>query len=81
MTSKEAYRLIASSVKHMKIVKCVEYSESFVFHLSPKNYKGDGSKLMDNMRSVNKKTKEIRDFKPFHISGEDYKTGKRVNVM
>lgn len=81
MTSKEAYRLIASSVKDMKIVKCVEYSELFVFHLSPKNYKGDGSKLMDNMRSVNKKTKEIRDFKPFHISAEDYKTGKSVNVM
>ena len=79
MTVKEAYRSILPKIKGMKINKCYEYVDLFVFEIVPINYNPSDDPLIDDsLMSINKQTGEIRDFKPFHISIEDFRNGKEI---
>lgn len=80
MTAKEAYELISEQLKDFQIVKCMDYSSVFVFQFIPKNVEQDeADHMIDCLRSVNKVTGVIRDFKPFHISINEYTRGYQVH--
>lgn len=80
MTAKQAYALLITKRPGIKVGKCYEYKSLFVFQLTPdmllrsKNL----SRMLDGLTSVNKTTGEVRDFKPFYISIEDYNSGKEI---
>ena len=79
MTANEAYLKIISERPGIKAINCFEYASLFVFTVVTENTKiKDHNKLIDRMRSVNKITGEIRDFKPFHISIDEYRGGKEI---
>lgn len=79
MTANEAYLKIISERPGIKAINCFEYASLFVFTVVTENTKiKDHNKLIDRMRSVNKITGEIRDFKPFHISIDEYREGKEI---
>ena len=80
MTAKEAHALLLAIQPGIKAVKCMEYETLFVFQIVPATYKADIpiKNAIDSLVSVNKTTKALRDFKPFHISLEEYKAGKEV---
>lgn len=77
MTAKEAYVILLTSTPGMSAMSCYEYSTMFVFNMVPDGYNGKDS-LLNGSYSVNKVTGDVRDFKPFHISIEDYRNGKEV---
>lgn len=80
MTGKQAYTLLKAKNPGVKVGRCFEYDSLFVFHLAPdmlflsKNH----PRMLDGSMSVNKKTGEIRDFKPFYVSVEEYRAGKEI---
>lgn len=78
ITCKEAYSLIQK--EHLKAIKCFEYDTLFVFQVVPENFDTTKSTdgMLDCMRSVNKKTGVVRDFKPFHIPIDEYRNGKQI---
>lgn len=80
MTAKEAYSIVTSKIPGIKVGKCHEYETLFVFHLKPDMLRlsKNPSRMLDGLISVNKATKEVRDFKPFHVSLEEYNAGKEV---
>lgn len=81
MTSKEAYELAMNNMKTMDgwvADKCFEYESVFVFRMIPPRYQEQDGELFDCMRSVNKKTKMVRDFQPFHLSTEEYNNGREI---
>lgn len=80
MTAKEAYAILITKNPAVKVGKCYEYKSVFVFHLAPDMLRlsKSSSPMLDGLLSVNKTSKEVRDFKPFHISIEDYGAGKEV---
>lgn len=79
MTANEAYLKIISERPGIKAINCFEYASLFVFTVVTENTKiKDHNKLIDRMRSINKITGEIRDFKPFHISIDEYREGKEI---
>lgn len=81
MTAKEAHDLLMANCSGVKAIKCTEYRTVFAFQMVPDNFKSndDPDKLIDFMRSVNKFTGEVRDFKPFHISLNEYRNGIPVD--
>lgn len=81
MLAKEAHTLIMNELKGMKAIKCHEYKTLYVFQVVPQSYKSDAdpNKLFDSLVSVNKTTKEVRDFKPFYIPANEYKQGREIN--
>lgn len=80
MTANEAYKKLLTVNPSLKIVKCSEYENLFVFESGPKNDSMLDSKdfLVGNLYSVNKKTGDVRYFTPLDIPIEDYHSGKRV---
>lgn len=79
MNIKEAYEKVVSERPGLKAIKCFEYNSLFVFTVVSENAEiKNPNRLLDRMRSVNKKTGEIRDFKPFHISLNEYRNGKEI---
>lgn len=80
MNAKEACKLVLANVPGTKALKCYEYDSLYVFMIVPASF--DESKpidrLIDCLRSINKKTGEIRDFKPFYIPIEEYRNGKEI---
>lgn len=80
MTAKDAYLILSTKRPGVKTGKCYEYKNIFVFELTPDMLRLSKRTLpmLDGLISVNKKTKEIRDFKPFHISIEEYTTGVEI---
>lgn len=73
MTANDAYKKVKTSFKSIDFDKCTEYRNLFVFS------EANGSKrALRSAFSVNKETGEVRDFKPFHISVDDYRNGKEV---
>lgn len=80
MTAKQAYTLIKFKHPGLKVGKCYEYDSVFVFQLTPDMLRlaKNPTRMIDGLMSVNKKTGEIRDFKPFHIPVEEYQRGKEV---
>lgn len=81
ITAKEAHSLLMNKFSEkLKALQCFEYNEIFVFKAVPKSFVENNQKgvLLDCLWSVNKKTGEIRDFKPFYISLKDYKNGKEI---
>lgn len=77
MTANEAYQIINKKHPELFIGKCYDYKTRFVFIIEPENGKNDDD-LIDNQLCVIKDTGEVRDFKPFHIPLEEYRTGKKV---
>ena len=77
MTVKEAYVLITNYVPNMKVLSCHEYETLFVFQMVPEDYT-DTKPLLSGAFSVDKKTGNIGDFKPFHIPISEYRHGKKV---
>lgn len=80
MTAKRAYALLMTKNPGVKVGKCFEYDSVFVFQLAPDMLllSKNQSRMLDSLISVNKKTGKIRDFKPFHISVEEYYSGKEI---
>lgn len=80
MTASDAYKILTSKLPGFIVVKCVEFDTLFVFQIIPENQKVSISsdRTFDNLCSVNKATKEVRDFKPFHIPISECKRGKEV---
>ena len=80
MLAKEAHTLMSNKLKGMKAIKCHEYKTLYVFQIVPQSYKPgpDSDKLLDSLVSVNKTTREVRDFKPFHIPLDEYKKGREI---
>lgn len=81
MTAKEAYVILVTKNPGAKIGKCYEYKSIFVFHLAPDMLRlsKHAPPMLDSLISVNKTTKKVRDFKPFHISIEEYEGGVEVS--
>ena len=80
MTAKQAYELLMSKRPAVKVGKVFEYDSLYVFHLAPDmlSMSKKQSPMLDSLISVNKTTGEVRDFKPFHISVEEYHSGKEL---
>ena len=80
MTAKEAHYILTSKIPGIKVGKCYEYNTLFVFQLKPDMLRlsNTPSRMLDGLMSVNKATKEVRDFKPFYVSLEEYNAGKEV---
>ena len=79
MSAKEAYEKIMSRHPGLKVIKAYEYDSLFVFTVvSETSAIKDPNRLIDRMRSVDKKTGMIRDFKPFYISVEEYRNGREI---
>lgn len=74
MTCKEAYECVHMRYPSLNFVRCIEYSELFVFQL----FSEKDVILFDSEISINKNTKEIKDFKPFYISLFDYQNGTEI---
>lgn len=82
MTAKQAYTLLMAKNPAVNVGKVFEYDSVFVFHLAPDmlSLSKKQSPMLDSLMSVNKTTGEVRDFKPFHISVEEYRSGKEVST-
>ena len=80
MTAKQAYATIKAKNPGIKIGKCYEYDSVFVFHMAPDMLRlsKNPSHMIDGLMCVEKKTGKVRDFKPFHISIDEYQRGKEV---
>lgn len=80
MTSKTACELVLIKYPELKVMKCQEYESRFVFTVVPKDFdeSKDVSKILNSQVAVIKATNEVKDFKPFHISREEYAEGKEV---
>lgn len=79
MTAKEAYRIVTSRFSAVRVAKCYEYDTVFVFQLNPWMLQTSKNPMLDGLLCVNKSTGAIRDFKPFHISVDEYKRGKEIS--
>lgn len=80
MLAKEAYKILTTKHKNLKAVNCREYNSLFVFQVVPKDFdmSKPTNKMIGNTMSVDKKTKEVRDFKPFHIPIDEFRGGKEI---
>lgn len=80
MTAKEAYLVLITKYPGIKVGKCYEFNSLFVFQLMPDMLRlsKTHSRMLDGSLSVNKKTRVVRDFKPFHITVDEYKAGVEV---
>lgn len=80
MTAKQAYALLIAKNPAVKVGKLFEYDSVFVFHLAPDmlSLSKKQSPMLDGLIGVNKVTGEVRDFKPFYISVEEYSSGKEI---
>ena len=80
MLANEAYKIFLSKVKHVNVIKCMEYKSLFVFQYAPKmlDKSKDPTRLHDTLVSVNKKTKKVKIFQPYDISLEEYRDGREV---
>lgn len=80
MTAKEAYSILTSKFPGVKVGKCYEYKTVYVFQLTPSMLRlsKTPAQMIDCLLSVNKSTKEVRDFKPFYISIDEYESGREV---
>lgn len=76
MTAKEAYTIFKRNNSELEAEKCFEYSDLFVFQI-----KRNVPDTFDAHISVNKRTGLTRDFKPFHISLEEYRNSKIVDFI
>lgn len=77
MTAREAYQILKSKFPSMEITSCNEYDTVFVFQLAPATVKNP-SRLLTGLTSVDKKTGEVKTFKPYDIPFEEYENGKEV---
>lgn len=80
MTAKQAYTILIAKNPAIKVAKVFEYDSIFVFYLAPDmlSLSKKQSPMLDGSISVNKKTGEVRDFKPFYISVDEYSSGKEI---
>lgn len=82
MTAKQAYALLKIKNPGVKVRKIFEYDSMFVFQLAPDmlSLSKSRSPMLNGSMSVNKKTGEVRDFKPFYISMDEYSSGKEISA-
>ena len=73
MTILEAKKKAINYSGSSKFESCMLYGNILVFELS-----GESGNAIDNLVSVNIKTGEVRDFKPFLVSVEEYKKGVKI---
>ena len=80
MTAKQAYSLLTNKMTGVQVGKCHEYDSVFVFQLTPAMLRlsKNPSPMLDGLTSVNKRTGEVRDFKPFYIPIDEYRRGKEL---
>ena len=80
MTANQAYAILKTKNPGVKVGRVFEYDSVFVFHLAPDmlSLSKKQSPMMDGLISVNKTTGDVRDFKPFYISVEEYRSGKEI---
>lgn len=77
MSVYDAYSLCLQKFKNSKVTTCYEYDTIFVFQIVPVSYNSSEMPI-NRLFSVNKKSKEIKAFQPFHISLEEYLAGKEI---
>lgn len=78
MDVKKAYSLLVSRYPNYRVTKCFEYDSLFVFQVISAKSSVNPDEAMDAMRSVNKKTGEVKVFQPFDIPLAEYKAGKQI---
>lgn len=78
MTAKEACDLLMKKMQGFEPIRCIEYDSVFAFAIVP-NGAQYSDKNLNSLWSVNKTTKQIRDFKPFHIPIGEYRNGKEIH--
>ena len=80
MDVREAYKIISKRYPDKAIPSCVEYRSCFVFQVVPKQIKPgvDYKGMFDTLRSVSKKTGEVKVFQPFHIPIAEYERGEEI---
>lgn len=80
MNVKKAYELLMKEMRDFKAIRCFEYDSLFVFDIVHKSVDVStiSPKALNTQYSVNKKSGEVRDFKPFFISLKEYRNGKEV---
>lgn len=80
MTAKEAYNKLVKKAGIGRVSKCHEYNSLFVFQTIPMSLlvSKPKSPALDTLMSVDKITGEIRDFKPFYIPFDEYRSGRVI---
>lgn len=78
MTARDAYLFFSSRNKNLLVRSCYEYDSIFVFDAIPKTIKDRNSEMLDSLYSVSKSNGQIRSFKPYDISLEEYENGKKI---
>lgn len=82
MTVKEAHKIFKSEYSNLVVKSCYEYDSRFVFEaVSPKYADLKDDIVFDCLYSVEKASGKLSSFKPFDISPDEYKRGKKVNFM
>lgn len=79
MTFETAKKIIISAFPDLTPIECVEYESRFVFNMRPKG-KAMIPDMIDSLIGITKTDGEIRDFKPFYISDEEYAKGRSINL-
>ena len=81
MTAKEAYEIFKVKRGDLVVLSCYEYDSRFVFQaVTPKYAKlKTGDVVLDCLYSVEKKSGKLESFKPFNISVDEYRRGKKVS--
>lgn len=81
MTVKEAYEIFKTKHDDLVVLSCYDYDSRFVFQaVRPKYSKlKDGDMVLDCLYSVEKRSGKLEAFKPFNISPDEYRRGKKVS--
>ena len=78
ITVKDAYLFFSSRNKNLFVRSCYEYASVFVFDAIPKSIKNRDSEILDSLYSVDKITGQVKAFKPYDISLDEYENGKKI---
>ena len=81
MTAKEAYEIFKVKRGDLVVLSCYEYDSRFVFQAGTPKYTKlkDRDVILDCLYSVEKKSGKLESFKPFNISLDEYRRGKKVS--
>lgn len=83
MTAKEAYSKVMTKISGIKITKCYEYDSVFTFHLEPYSFSNSKrtAPMLDGLICVDKTTGVVRDFKPYRLSIDEYRSGREIPAV
>ena len=78
MIVEQAHKLLIDKMSNWTAIACFEYNTVFVFNIVPTKDANANTTMFDSLFSVDKQSGEIKNFKPFDISLEEYRAGKEI---